>query len=81
MQNRSNKILMMTYNIGNDIFFISSIVISNGLFTVKNKDGLLLGQKIISNCNSDYITIPKKNKTVEISIISKDVEYKKTLTI
>lgn len=81
MRNRGNNILIIAYNIKNEIFFISSIVILHRLFTVKNKEGLLLGQKTISNCNSECITIPKINKTVEISIISKDVEYKKTLTI
>ena len=81
MQNKITDVVVLPYSIGNKIYFISSTIISEGLLTVKDMDGSLMAQKILSNCNEDHITVSKNIKTVEISIISENINYRKTIKL
>lgn len=78
MQNDKNNGVIF-YWVDSDICFISSAVIPEGLFIAKNENGKTINQKILSNCNSGHLSISKKNKTVEVSIISGELQFTKTL--
>ncbi len=70
---------VLFYWVDNDIYFISSTLISQGLFIAKNKEGKAISQKIVSNCNSEHLSIPKSYKTVVVSLISENFQYTKTV--
>ena len=78
MQEKANNEILF-YWVDNDIYFIASTVISQGLFIAKNDDGKPIGQKVLSNCNSEHLSIPPKTKSVVVSIISENLQYTKTV--
>ncbi len=79
MKKETNDTTVIFYWVGNEIHFISSSVISNGIFIAKNEKGTPINQKIVSNCNSEHLLIPGNNKTVVVSLISEHFQYTKTV--
>ncbi len=81
MINRYANIVVLSYSIANEIYFISSVVIIEGLLTIKSPKNNLINQKILTNCNEDHISVPKNIKTVIISIVAENINYRKILKL
>ncbi len=84
MQSDLNEINVLVYTAGNKICFLSSSVIAHGLLILKNAEGIVVKEKIISNTNSDYIIFSagtKINKKATVSIISNEINYEKKLIL
>ncbi len=81
MINKYANIVVLSYSIANEIYFISSVVIIEGLLTIKNPENNLIAQKNLTNCNEDHIPVPKNIKSVIISIVAENINYRKTLKL
>ena len=85
MRNKAEEINIMVYVVKNKICFLSSSIIKHGLLLLKNTDGELLKQKIITNSNSDFVTISTKtiiyNRQLNVCIVSDEVKYEKRMIL
>jgi|APSaa5957512622_1039677.scaffolds.fasta_scaffold12186_3 hypothetical protein len=85
MKNKAEEINIMIYAVSNKICFLSSSIIKHGLLLLKNTDGELLKQKIITNSNSDFLTISSEtkinNRQLNICIVSDEVNYEKRMIL
>ena len=85
MKNKAEEINIMVYVVKNKICFLSSSIIKHGLLLLKNTDGELIKQKIITNSNSDFLTINTESKTynrqLNVCIVSNEVNYEKRMIL
>ena len=80
MQN-SDEGNILVYTNQNEIYFLSTTPIREGVVTIKKTDGTVISQKLLSNSNYEHLALPAGVHKVEVSIVSDELIYKKTLRV
>ncbi len=81
LQTNKEEINVLVYTSYNEIYFVASSVIRQGLLTIREPDESIVYQKAILNSNYEHITLPIEIKKVIVYILSDEINYEKTLML
>jgi len=77
------EITVLVYVVGDKLCFMTSSLVAKGVLQMRDDNGSIIKQKVISNSNFDYMTISNNirinNKTITVCIISNEISYEKRL--
>ena len=74
---KNKQVDLLMYAHGRVVHITFSSVVKNGLLTVENKNGETVLQKIVTNTNYTYLTVPACVTRAKITFVSEEIQYRK----